>query len=163
MCFLRSKNLRLNRRRYELTLDSWFLVRQAYHPLTDENNNHEHEIMSNETTISYIISDAYITTGRPHTPRLEIEMQITFRFSQLPDRRQMHSIHILSALQLVGYLVQNGSTDPYYGYNPLQEDLPLIRYRSKNLRHFNGPTILHFVFCQIYQTLVHINPSGNSS
>ena len=163
MSFIRSEHLRLNRRRYELSIDSWFILRQPYRPLVDENNNEpdpESDLPAESINVTYICSDSYLTTGRPYTPRLEVEMQITFRFSQLPDRRRMHAIHILSAIKLISYIVQNGSPDPYHGYNPLQEDLPLLLFRPHALRFFDGPTILHFVFRQIYLTLVHINPSG---
>ena len=155
MSFVRSDSLRLNRRRYELTLDSWFLIYQPYQELqssdsTDDENNE----------IIYYHSYSNMFTDRPYNPRLELEMQLTFQFRRIPNRKQVQMVHILSAVQLVGYLVQEGCDTVPTEYNPIREDLPLILHRPENLRHFDGTSIVHFVFRQIYQCLVHINPMG---
>ena len=158
MSFVRTENLRLNRRRYELTTDSWFLVYQPFRDLHSRNS--ETEPPETADQIIYFHSFTNLISGRPQTPRLELEMQLTFRFNQIPSRKQIQAVHILSSLQLVGYLIQEGCEIPVYGYNPITEDLPLVLYKPHVLRFFQGTSIVHFVFQQIYQCLVHINPSG---
>ena len=158
MSFVRSGTLRLNRRRYELTVDSWFLLHRPYQELSPKND--EDELPEDADSIMYYHSYTKLLTGRPGTPRLELQMQMTFQFNRVPTRKQMQVVHILSAIQLVGYLIQEGCEPPVYGYNPITEDLPLVQYNAQVQRHFAGSSILHFVFQQIYQCLVHINPQG---
>ena len=158
MSFVRSANIKLNRRRYELTTDTWYPLRQPYQEI--RSNGIDLETTDDETHIIYFHSFTKLISGRPYTTRLELEMQLTFQFNRIPTRRQIQSVHILSAVQLVGYLIQEGCEVHENGYNPITEDLPLILYKTSALRYFEGTSIVHFVFQQIYQCIVHINPMG---
>ena len=150
--FLRKGSTRINRRRYKLTLDSWYLRVPTESPNTERD---EHLSIH----VRYCKSFDFVNYGRPQTSRLELERQVTFWVSHLPDNRLMHHLHILAVIQSICSLNDRGRQQPTC--NPLSDDLPLIHYKKHAARYFDGTTIVHFVFQRIYRIISNVEPNGN--
>lgn len=144
---------RINRRRYELTMDSWYLRV----PVMKSDRSEEH---SDILHIRYCPTYSFVTLGRPTTSRLEIEQQITYWLNQMPNNQVLHHLHILTVVQVIGYLGKQGHNLCYGSENPFSDDLPLIHYKKSVSRHFIGTSIVHFVFQRLYKTLSNVDPFG---
>ena len=153
--FLRKGSTCINRRRYKLALDSWYLNVPTVESDTELD---ERDYKSLMVHIRYYPSYDFVSHGRPKASRLEIERQITFWMSHLPDNRLMQHLHILATVQIMCSLSGQGRQNP--SVNPLSDDLPLIYYSKQTARQFDGSTIVHFVFQRIYRILSNVEPHG---
>ena len=100
--FMRKGSNQVNRRRYNLSLDSWYLrvpVAKA--------DRHDDEFPG-LTSIKYYRTYSYVTYGRPHTSRLEVKQQFTYWLDQIPSNRLLHHFHILAVVQVISYLGKQG-------------------------------------------------------
>lgn len=155
--FMRRGSDRINHRRYKLSVDSWYLKVPVIC-----SGRHEDDVLANDAIIqvTYYLGYTSATYGRPLSPRLEVERQITYWISHFPSTSILHHLHILATIQAISYLSKHGC-DVYPGTrNPFSDDLPLIQFQKSTLRKFNGQSVAHFVFQQLYRTLSNVNPYG---
>ena len=151
--FIRKGSGRINRRRYELSMDSWYLHVPVMKPeCSDERVDNVH--------IRYRPTYLFVTIGRPETSRLEIEQQVTYWLNQMPDIQILQHLHILTVIQVICYLGKRGQQE-YCGLpNPFSDDLPLIHFNKSMSKRFAGTSIVHFVFQRLYRTLSNVDQNG---
>ena len=153
--FIRKKSFQPGRRRYNLSLDSWYL-----NVATTKHEDNDEVLVSPAMRICYFPSYTFLTLGRPKTSRLEVEMQITYWVTHVPTTRVLHHVHILTAFQLLCHLESQGRVQYYDAVNPLSDDLPLIHYKPHIMQKLSGTTIVHFVMQRLYRTLTNIEING---
>ena len=156
MCpFLTCTLLSYSHRRYDLVFDSAYLGRTSSNITAETTPESDSMYQAAPGTYIYFYQDyQYYSTSRPRMPRLEIEMQITYRVQPSIHRRVLQSLHILTAIRVVCHLTQRGSEKYDDGVaNPFQGHLPIVKHNKRILRRFQGPTIAHFVLRSIYQLL----------
>ena len=153
--FLRSGAVGMNRRRYDLTVDSWYLtldgtcrIEMETDITTDENNNTDSP-PATDPLITYYTSFAYLASGRPRSSRLEMEIQMTVRLLFKPDLQTVQTLNILLTIQLLCRLTQRSHDDP----GVLLSNYPLLQYRQKTAKCFIGASVTHLVFQQVYSAL----------
>ena len=149
--FLRARPQYSTRRRYDNTYDSKYRV--LPHRI-------ETSIRTRPTYLYYNPSFEFITTDRPYSPRMEVELQFTFFAQCQLGCRDLEALHILICVQLCCRLVSLG-TERYPGLlNPFAADLPILKWRKNFARHFCGPSVTQFIFQQLYRLFTQVDFSS---